>query len=188
MESSVPTENTMSSIGGTGGRTGFESAVTSGLDSIASGLSKSVEGGGVKADLIQSFGPSSRDAALITSPRDPALQIAASGQIPEPAVFFAKSPEARKSTQSIDTMELAEKLKPGSKLDLKRSSADLKNSFEEEIKKSEEQLNSVGDDAQLANVDLQNTLQKMQQTLQMLSNFSKMVFDTSQATIRKIGG
>ena len=49
-------------------------------------------------------------------------------------------------------------------------------------------LNALGDDAQLANVDLQNVLQKQQQTLQMMSNISKMLHDTAQAVIRKIGG
>jgi hypothetical protein len=43
-------------------------------------------------------------------------------------------------------------------------------------------------DAQLANVDLQNALQKQQQTLQMMSNISKMLADTAQAVVRKIGG
>jgi hypothetical protein len=57
-----------------------------------------------------------------------------------------------------------------------------------EIQKWEEKLNSVGDDAQLANVDLQNMLQKQQQTLQMMSNISKMLHDTAQAVIRKMGG
>ena len=49
-------------------------------------------------------------------------------------------------------------------------------------------LNQLGDDAQLANVDLQNVLQKQQQTLQMMSNISKMLYDTAQSVIRKIGG
>lgn len=44
------------------------------------------------------------------------------------------------------------------------------------------------DDDQLAGRDLQNILQKQQQTLQMLSNISKMLFDTAQSIIRKIGG
>lgn len=44
------------------------------------------------------------------------------------------------------------------------------------------------DDAQLANVDLQNMLQKQQQTLQMMSNISKMLYDTAQSVIRKMGG
>jgi hypothetical protein len=67
-----------------------------------------------------------------------------------------------------------------------------------EIAASLELLNTVGDDgrrddaqlddAQLAYVDLQNMLQKQQQTLQMLSNISKMLHDTAQAIIRKIGG
>lgn len=57
-----------------------------------------------------------------------------------------------------------------------------------EIEEWQEKLNQVGDDAQLANVDLQNILQKQQQTLQMMSNISKMLFDTAQAVIRKIGG
>ena len=52
----------------------------------------------------------------------------------------------------------------------------------------EEKLNGLGDDAQLANVDLQNILQKQQQTLQMMSNISKMLYDTAQSIIRKIGG
>ena len=52
----------------------------------------------------------------------------------------------------------------------------------------EEMLTSIGDDAQLANVDLQNMLQKQQQTLQMMSNISKMLYDTAQSVIRKIGG
>jgi hypothetical protein len=43
-------------------------------------------------------------------------------------------------------------------------------------------------DAQLANVDLQNALQKQQQTLQMMSTISKMLADTAQAVVRKIGG
>jgi uncharacterized protein YpuA (DUF1002 family) len=48
-------------------------------------------------------------------------------------------------------------------------------------------LDALGDDAQLANVDLQNILQK-QQTLQMFSNISKMLYDTLQPVIRKMGG
>ena len=52
----------------------------------------------------------------------------------------------------------------------------------------EEKLAALGDDAQLANVDLQNVLQKQQQTLQMMSNISKMLFDTAQGVIRKMGG
>jgi hypothetical protein len=44
------------------------------------------------------------------------------------------------------------------------------------------------DDAQLADVDLQSVLQKQEQTLQMMSNISKMVYDTSMAVIRKMGG
>jgi hypothetical protein len=57
-----------------------------------------------------------------------------------------------------------------------------------ELERWEEKLNSIGDDAQLANVDLQNILQKQQQTLQMLSNISKMLYDTAQSVIRKMGG
>jgi hypothetical protein len=52
----------------------------------------------------------------------------------------------------------------------------------------EDQLNALGDDAQLANVDLQNALRQQQETLRMMSNISKMVYDTSQSVIRKIGG
>ena len=59
---------------------------------------------------------------------------------------------------------------------------------EAEIRKWEEKLNTIGDDAQLANVDLQNILQKQQQTLQMMSNISKMLYDTAQSVIRKMGG
>ena len=173
---------------GVGGRVAFNLAVTSGLDSISSGISKSVKGGGVKADVIQSFRTPHGNPTLLASPRDPAFQITAGGQIPEPARFFATLPVAQKGTQGIATSEIADKLKPGSNLDLKKSSADLKNSFQEEIKKWEEKLNSVGDDAQLANVDLQNILQKQQQTLQMMSNISKMLYDTAQSVIRKMGG
>jgi Putative lumazine-binding len=54
--------------------------------------------------------------------------------------------------------------------------------------KWEEMLNSLGDDPQLANVDLQNMLQKQGQTLQMMSNISKMLYDTANAVIRKMGG
>lgn len=57
-----------------------------------------------------------------------------------------------------------------------------------EISGWEERLATLGDDAQLANVDLQNILQKQQQTLQMMSNISKMLFDTAQSVIRKMGG
>ena len=49
-------------------------------------------------------------------------------------------------------------------------------------------IEQLGDDAQLANVDLQNILQKQQQTLQAMSNISKMLYDTAQSVIRKIGG
>jgi len=58
----------------------------------------------------------------------------------------------------------------------------------EEIARWERMLDSIGDDAQLADVDLQNILQKQQQTLQMMSNISKMLYDTSNSVIRKIGG
>jgi hypothetical protein len=68
------------------------------------------------------------------------------------------------------------------------TTASLKSEMEAHIKKLEEQLNGVGDDAQLANVDLQNVLQKQQQTLQMMSNISKMLYDTAQSVIRKMGG
>ena len=60
--------------------------------------------------------------------------------------------------------------------------------LEQEIQKWEERLNGLGDDAQLANVDLQNVLQKQQQTLQMMSNIMKMLYDTAQSVIRKMGG
>jgi hypothetical protein len=39
----------------------------------------------------------------------------------------------------------------------------------------------------LANRDQQVNLQKQQQTLQMLSNVSKLLHDTAQAVVRKIG-
>jgi hypothetical protein len=52
----------------------------------------------------------------------------------------------------------------------------------------EPQLNKAGDDAQLANIDLQNVMQKQQQLIQMISNISKLMSDTTQAIIRKIGG
>lgn len=68
-----------------------------------------------------------------------------------------------------------------------RSASDIR-AFENEIRAWEEKLNGVGDDAQLANVDLQNILQKQQQTLQMMSNISKMLYDTAQSVIRKMGG
>ena len=58
----------------------------------------------------------------------------------------------------------------------------------DDIRALEEKLNTVGDDAQLANVDLQNILQKQQQTMQMMSSVSKMLYDTAQAVIRKMGG
>jgi uncharacterized phage infection (PIP) family protein YhgE len=67
------------------------------------------------------------------------------------------------------------------------SASDIR-AFEDEIRAWEEKLNAVGDDAQLANVDLQNILQKQQQTLQMMSNISKMLYDTAQSVIRKMGG
>ena len=78
------------------------------------------------------------------------------------------------------------------KEELRELVADLRASdisaFEDEIRAWEEKLNGVGDDAQLANVDLQNILQKQQQTLQMMSNISKMLYDTAQSVIRKMGG
>jgi hypothetical protein len=60
--------------------------------------------------------------------------------------------------------------------------------FDDEIRKWKELLNGLRDDAKLANEDLQEMLQKRQQTLQMLSNISKMLFDTAQSVIRKMGG
>jgi hypothetical protein len=50
------------------------------------------------------------------------------------------------------------------------------------------QVSTGKNTVQLQKIDLQNTLQKQQQTLQMLSNISKTLFDSAQATIRKIGG
>ena len=65
--------------------------------------------------------------------------------------------------------------------------ATLKSKMEAHITELEN-VNNLGDDAQLANVDLQNILQKQQQTLQMTSNISKMLYDTAQSVIRKMGG
>ncbi len=70
---------------------------------------------------------------------------------------------------------------------LMRCQKDLLSILEDVIKKMEESLSTVGDDAQLANIDLQSMLQKQQQTLQLMSNVSKMLHDTTMATIRKIG-
>ena len=57
-----------------------------------------------------------------------------------------------------------------------------------EISTWEERLKNLNTTEELANVDLQNVLQKQQQTLQMMSNISKMLYDTAQSVIRKIGG
>ena len=78
----------MSASGGISRGAGFNTAVLSGLDSISSGISKSVEGGNIKRDVIESFRPTPRDRALIASPRDPAFQISAAGDIPSPGIFF----------------------------------------------------------------------------------------------------
>jgi hypothetical protein len=56
------------------------------------------------------------------------------------------------------------------------------------IDEFEKKLHAVSDDAQLANVDLQNLLQQQQEVVQIMSNISKMLYDTAQAVIRKIGG
>lgn len=75
--------------------------------------------------------------------------------------------------------------------DLKANDRRVKRSdskLDDQIKKLEAQLQAIGDDAQLANVDLQNTLQKQQQVLQTMSNISKMLYDTAQSVIRKMGG
>ena len=68
------------------------------------------------------------------------------------------------------------------------TTASLESEMAAHIRELERKLNSIGDDAQLANVDLQNVLQKQQQTLQMMSNISKMLYDTAQSVIRKLGG
>ncbi len=49
-------------------------------------------------------------------------------------------------------------------------------------------LQELGDDAQLANIDLQNLLQQQQQMIQTISNVTKLMYETSLNTIRKIGG
>ncbi len=69
-----------------------------------------------------------------------------------------------------------------------RPCALTKEQIDKEIVTWEAKLNELGDDAQLANVDLQNILQKQQQTQQMMSNVSKMLHDTANSVIRKIGG
>jgi chromosome segregation ATPase len=74
------------------------------------------------------------------------------------------------------------RLAQGTALGVARQEADARR------RQLEDKLNTVGDDAQLANVDLQNILQKQQQTLQMMSNISKMLYDTANSVIRKIGG
>ena len=71
---------------------------------------------------------------------------------------------------------------------MRQAEAQVKTHTEVQKARLSDKLNSVGDDAQLANVDLQNALQKQQQTLQMMSNISKMLYDTAQSVIRKMGG
>ena len=56
------------------------------------------------------------------------------------------------------------------------------------IETCESMLRSLSDDAQLANIDLQNNLQKQQQVVQMIANIAKLLNDTLQEIIRKIGG
>jgi predicted ribosomally synthesized peptide with nif11-like leader len=57
-----------------------------------------------------------------------------------------------------------------------------------EAELASEELDKVaGGGGAFVNIDLQNSLQKQQQTLQMLSNVSRLIHDTTQAVIRRIG-
>jgi hypothetical protein len=111
--------------------------------------------------------------------------VAAQASVATPSQYYKHLPAVQSDT--VNAKELHAMLE-NPKIDLKPGVDGLKKTFEDEIKKWEEKLNGLGDDAQLANIDLQDIIQKQQQTLQMMSNISKMVFDTSQAVIRKIGG
>jgi hypothetical protein len=56
------------------------------------------------------------------------------------------------------------------------------------VKQLEDRLNAIGDDAQLANVNLQSAYQKAQQTIATISEISKLIDDTTMATLRKLPG
>ena len=70
----------------------------------------------------------------------------------------------------------------------KAADDEMRKKKEAEARAWEEKLNSLGDDAQLANIDLQNMLQQQQQTVQVMTSISKLLHDTAQSIIRKIGG
>ncbi len=94
--------------------------------------------------------------------------------------------EARRKTEEV--RRAAEAVKRAADDAAKRAAEETARRAQAEQLAAQEKLNSIGDDAQLANVDLQNILQKQQQTLQMMSNISKMLYDTAQSVIRKMGG
>ncbi|MGZ8702110.1 MAG: hypothetical protein ACXWZY_07440 [Gaiellaceae bacterium] len=102
------------------------------------------------------------------------------------AAAFVAETDCSRAKDELACLELNRQLV---ELDTELEALDQRtDDFQEEIEKWEEKLAATGDDAQLANVDLQNVLQKQQQTLQMMSNISKMLYDTRQSVIRRIGG
>jgi len=99
-----------------------------------------------------------------------------------------KQAEAEARRKADEARRAAEAVKRAADEAAKRAAEEAARKAQAEQKAAEEKLNTIGDDAQLANVDLQNILQKHQQTLQMMSNISKMLYDTAQSVIRKMGG
>jgi len=160
---------------------GVQQAFSSGIDSIATGLAKATQAGGLSEvkntlEAFQSEGNKPFDAAGIQGFKE----IAGPGFLAPPGEFFSKLALAQAPTGKFQALDLANKLVD--------TSQDPRAQVDGLISSLEEQLNSIGDDAQLANVDLQNTSQKVQQLLQMLSNISKMNHDNAMSMIRKISG
>ena len=162
--------------------------ISSAVSSVTTGIVEAKSWGDphVLKEAIKSFEKPEADTfsrAAVQKFKD--TPIASQGAVSTPSQYYKNLPAVQSDT--VNAKELQAKLE-NPKMNLKPGIDGLKKSFEDEIKKWEEKLNSVGDDAQLANVDLQNVLQKQQQTLQMMSNISKMLFDTAQSVIRKLGG
>jgi hypothetical protein len=98
--------------------------------------------------------------------------------------------DGRSLPSTIDSQAFAERVNDlnALKASLRKAVAEVPEGAQKALLDSRGDLQAVGDDAQLANADLQNILQKQQQTLQMMSNISKMLYDTAQSVIRKMGG
>lgn len=166
----------------------FPQAISSGLDSINSGISKTNESGGPEAlkAALELFGPSqSSSLSNIAAQGFKGPGLVPQAHVPPPQQFFNQLPAVQFGT--ISSQDLKIKIQDP-RLDLQKGLDGLTFSFDEVKDQLKEQLDSLGDTSQNLAFDLQTAMTRIAQAATLKSNISAKDSSAKDAIIGNIRG